>query len=365
MAAKDIRVALANFEKGVMSNKGTPRIGLYPDFNRKIEVISTGLKEIDQATGVGGFPRGRIVEIFGPESGGKSWLSIHTMATAQRLGLRGALIDIEHSFDPNWYRKSTGLNPDEMIYGSDFDNGEQALQYVLELCRSNLVDIIVVDSTAALIPKAELEANLEDNQMAQRARMLSRAVTHISDACAKSNTLVIFVNQLREKVGVMFGNPETTPGGRALKFYAGMRLRVGRIGKPAMDKGDEGVEVPVYIESKVGVVKNKVAPAFGEGLFRIHFNLSDDPYEKLVEKACALGILRKRSDDDDRKIFVWGKGRGAEFTGCEKIHEMAEWIVSSMKVNELVEMVKMVAQEKGETVSADLLELKDKEEAPS
>ena len=362
MATKDIRTALANFEKGTMSNKGTPRIGLYPDMHRKSEVIPTGIPDVDKATNAGGLPRCGIVEIFGPESGGKSWISMKTGASAQRMGLRVALIDVEHSFDQEWARSSTGLNPDELLYGSNFDNGEMALQYVLGLCQKELADVIIVDSTAALVPKAELEANLEDSQMGVMARMMSRGIRQINDACFKSNTLVIFVNQLREKIGVMFGNPETTPGGRALKFYAFMRIRVGRIGKPGMGTDEDGIEVPVYIESKAQIVKNKIAAPFGESMFQIRFNASSDPFIRLVEKACELKVLRQRTDDDEKKVFIWGKGKTAEFTGCERIPQMAEWVVSSVKVAELVELVKAAAIEKGKEkdVAPELLALTDK-----
>ena len=286
-----------------------------------------------------------------------------TGASGQRMGLRVAMIDVEHTFDPEWGRTSAGLDENNLLYGSDFDNGEQALQYVLGLCQGNLADIIIVDSTAALVPKAELEANLEDAQMGQMARMMSRGIRQISDAASKSNTLVIFVNQVREKIGVMFGNPETTPGGRALKFYASMRIRVGRIGKPGMGTDDEGGEVPIYIESKLQVVKNKVGRPFGEAMFQINFATSTDPYVLLVQKACDLGLLRRRTDEDDKKVFVWGKGKTAEFTGAEQIPQMAEWIVSSVKVRDLIELMKAAAQEKGVTIDPEMIALPEKAEA--
>lgn len=364
MAAKDISSILTHFNKETMGNKGKAKISLYSEIDHKVDVIPTGIEAVDKATSIGGLPRGRIAEIYGPESGGKSWISMKVGGSAQRIGLRVAMVDVEHTFDPVWGKTSAGLDADasSFLYGSDFDSGEDALQHVIGLCNDKVADVIIVDSTAALIPKAELEANLEDAQMGKMGQMMSRAIRQISDACAKSNTLVIFVNQVRDKVGVMFGNPETTPGGRALKFYSSMRLRVARQGKPGMGTSDDGEEVPAYIESKLQVIKNKVGRPFGEATFRIDFATSTDPYVLLVQKACDLGLLRRRTDEDDKKVFVWGKGKTAEMTGAEYIPQMAEWITSSVKVKELIEMIKVAAKEKGVVIDPAMLDLPEKTE---
>jgi recombination protein RecA len=360
---KDIRTVLSNFEKDTMSNKGKPRIALYNEIERKFDVIPTGIPEVDAATRIGGLPRGKMVELFGPESGGKSWLSMKVAASAQKMGLRVAMLDIEHSFDPAWATNSTGLDANKLLYGGDFDNGEQALQYILGLCKDEVADVIILDSTAALLPKAEIEANLEDAQMGQMARMMSRACRQLSDAASKSNTLIIFVNQVREKIGVMFGNPETTPGGRALKFYSFMRIRVGKIGKLEVEKvqqGDDEIEVPYCQRSKLQVVKNKCAPPQGEAEFSIFFtNQFNTPMVRLVKKAYALGVLKRKTDDDSKKVFVWGKGKDMEYTGCEEATQMAEWVGSSLKVAELVQLTSAAATEKSETLEPELLALTD------
>ena len=217
-----------------------------------LEVISTGSLSLDLATGVGGYPKGRIIEIYGPESSGKTTLTLHAIAEAQKKGGQAAFIDAEHALDPV-YAKNLGVNVDELLV-SQPDTGEQALEICEMLARSGALDIIVIDSVAALVPKAEIQGEMGDSHVGLQARLMSQALRKIAGAVNKSNTCVIFINQLREKIGIMFGNPETTTGGRALKFYASMRLDVRRV--ETIKKGED----MLGNRTRVKIVKNKVAP---------------------------------------------------------------------------------------------------------
>jgi len=256
---KALAAALGQIEK--QFGKGSVmRLG-EDGVNKDIEAISTGSLGLDLALGIGGLPKGRVVEIYGPESSGKTTLTLHVIAEAQKAGGTCAFVDAEHALDPS-YAEKLGVNVDDLLV-SQPDTGEQALEITDMLVRSSAVDVLVVDSVAALTPKAEIEGDMGDSHMGLQARLMSQALRKLTANIKRSNTLVIFINQIRMKIGVMFGNPETTTGGNALKFYASVRLDIRRIG--AIKKGDE----ILGNETRVKVVKNKVAPPFKQVLFDI------------------------------------------------------------------------------------------------
>ena len=252
---------------------------------RDIEVVSTGSLAVDIALGCGGLPRGRIVEIFGPESSGKTTLTLQTIAQMQKLGGTAAFVDAEHALDPV-YAQKIGVNIDDLLV-SQPDTGEQALEITDMLVRSGAVDIVVIDSVAALTPKAEIEGDMGDSHMGLQARLMSQALRKLTANIKRSNTLVIFINQLRMKIGVMFGNPETTTGGNALKFYASVRLDIRRIG--AIKKGDE----VIGNETRVKVVKNKVAPPFKQADFEILYGEGVSFFGELVDLGVVYGFVQK------------------------------------------------------------------------
>ncbi len=248
-------------------------------------IISTGAISLDIALGLGGIPRGRITEIFGPESSGKTTLALHIIAEAQKAGGIAAYIDVEHALDPV-YSGHLGVNIDEMLI-SQPDTGEQALEICEALVRSSAVDVIVVDSVAALVPRAEIEGEMGDSQVALQARLMSQALRKLAVAIGKSGTAVIFINQLREKVGIVFGNPEVTPGGRALKFYASVRIDLRRT--ETIKQGDQATGTRV----KARVVKNKVAPPFRTAEFDIMFDHGISRQGDLVDLGVELGLIKK------------------------------------------------------------------------
>ncbi|MBL9134956.1 MAG: recombinase RecA [Verrucomicrobiales bacterium] len=255
--------------------------------NHRIEVIPTGSFGLDLALGVGGVPRGRVVEIFGPESSGKTTVMLHIIANAQRAGGLAAFIDAEHALDPNYARK-LGVNLDDLLV-SQPDSGEEALTICETLARSNALDVIVIDSVAALVPKAELEGEMGMATMGMQARLMSQALRKLTAILNKAKTTCLFTNQIREKVGVMFGNPETTPGGKALKFYASVRIDIRR--KDVL-KDPAGNAVGNHV--KVKVVKNKVAPPFAEAEFDIIFNHGIDKEGGLLDAGLEYGVVEKK-----------------------------------------------------------------------
>ncbi|MBT5225281.1 MAG: recombinase RecA [Candidatus Marinimicrobia bacterium] len=264
-------------------------------------VISTGCLSLDVALGVGGIPRGRVVEIYGPEASGKTTLALHIVAEAQKSGGFAAFIDAEHAVDPD-YSKRLGVNTEELLI-SQPDTGEQALEICETLVRSGALDVIVIDSVAALVPRAELEGDMGDSHMGLQARLMSQALRKLTGTVSRSNTTVIFINQIREKIGVMFGNPETTPGGRALKFYSSVRLEIRRI--TTIKDGTEMVGSRV----RVKVVKNKVAPPFKKSEFDIMYGLGISYVGDIIDLAVEGNIVEKTGawySYDDMKI---GQGR--------------------------------------------------------
>ena len=250
-----------------------------------IDVVSSGSLMLDQALGVGGFPKGRIIEIFGPESSGKTTIALHAIAEVQKTGGRAAFIDAEHALDPV-YAKKLGVNTDDLLL-SQPDTGEQALEITEALVRSGAMSIIVIDSVAALVPQAEIEGEMGDSHVGLQARLMSQALRKLSGVINKTNTICIFINQLREKVGIMFGNPETTPGGRALKFYASVRLDVRR-GEQIKVNGDA-----LGNKTVIKVVKNKVAPPFKTAEVEIMYGEGISKTGEIVDLAVSLGLIDK------------------------------------------------------------------------
>ena len=279
---KALEAAMGQIEK--QFGKGSiMKLGEYSAMN--VEAIPTGALSLDIALGIGGVPRGRIIEIFGPESSGKTTLALHIIAEAQKLGGEAAFIDAEHALDPQ-YAAKIGVNIDDLLL-SQPDNGEQALEICEALVRSGAISIIVIDSVAALVPQAEIEGEMGDSHVGLQARLMSQALRKLSGVISKTNTIAIFINQLREKVGVMFGNPETTPGGRALKFYSSVRLEIRR-----SEQIKNGTDV-IGNKTNVKVVKNKMAPPFKNCVVDIMYGEGVSKEGELVDLASEAKIIEK------------------------------------------------------------------------
>ncbi len=324
---KALQATIDKIEKDY--GKGTiMKLGEQPQWD--VQVIPSGSIALDHALGIGGYPRGRIVEIYGPESSGKTTLAIHAIAQAQKAGGIAAMIDAEHAFDRT-YAKALGVNLDTLLI-SQPDNGEQALEIADNLIRSGAIDIVVIDSVAALTPKAEIEGEMGDNKVGLQARLMSQALRKLTANIAKTNTCCIFINQLREKIGIMFGNPETTTGGNALKFYASVRIDVRRTTQ--LKDGDEALGN----RTRVKVVKNKMAPPFKKAEFDIVFGEGISKIGEIIDLGVEYGVIGKSGSwfsYNDQKL---AQGREAVKQLLKDNPELCEEIES--KIREALKNVK-------------------------
>ena len=313
-----------DFGKGSIMRMGDEQI-------EQVEVIPTGSVALDTALGVGGYPRGRIIEIYGPESSGKTTLAIHAIAEAQKQGGIAAFIDAEHAFD-RFYAEKLGVDVDN-LWVSQPDNGEQALEIADQLIRSSAIDILVIDSVAALTPKKEIEGDMGDSAVGLQARLMSQALRKLTSTIAKTNTCCIFINQLREKIGVMFGNPETTTGGNALKFYSSVRLDIRRV--TSIKDGDQVIGNQV----RVKIVKNKVAPPFRKAEFEITFGEGISKIGEIVDLGVQYGIIQKSGSWFSYNGTKLAQGRDATKAMIKDNPELAEELEGLIK-NAIVEQTK-------------------------
>ena len=313
-----------DFGKGSIMRMGDEQI-------ENVEVIPTGSVALDTALGVGGYPRGRIIEIYGPESSGKTTLAIHAIAEAQKQGGIAAFIDAEHAFD-RFYAEKLGVDVDN-LWISQPDNGEQALEIADQLIRSSAIDILVIDSVAALTPKKEIEGDMGDSAVGLQARLMSQALRKLTSTIAKTNTCCIFINQLREKIGMMFGNPETTTGGNALKFYSSVRLDIRRV--TSIKDGDQVIGNQV----RVKIVKNKVAPPFRKAEFEITFGEGISKIGEIVDLGVQYGIIQKSGSWFSYNGTKLAQGRDATKAMIKDNPELAEELEGLIK-NAIIEQTK-------------------------
>jgi recombination protein RecA len=343
--SKALAAALGQIEKQFGKNT-VMRLG-DAAATQQIEAISTGSLGLDIALGIGGLPKGRIVEIYGPESSGKTTLTLQVIAECQKAGGTAAFIDAEHALDPEYARK-LGVDVDNLLV-SQPDNGEQALEIADMLVRSGAIDVIVVDSVAALTPKAEIEGEMGDSHVGLHARLMSQALRKITGNAKRSNCMVIFINQIRMKIGVMFGSPETTTGGNALKFYASVRMDIRRIGQIK-----EGEEV-VGSETKVKVVKNKVAPPFREALFQIMYGQGTNRLGEVIDLAVAQDLVQKSGAWYAYQGNKIGQGKANTVRYLEENPAIAETIEAEIRRRLLVKGDG--SQDHDEPVPAELADL--------
>ena len=307
---------------------------------RDIEAVSTGSIGLDAALGIGGVPKGRVVEIYGPESSGKTTLTLQIIAEAQKTGGTAAFVDAEHALDPT-YAEKLGVNVDELLV-SQPDTGEQALEITDLLVRSGAVDVIVVDSVAALTPKAEIEGEMGDSHMGLQARLMSQALRKLTGNIKRSNAMVIFINQIRMKIGVMFGSPETTTGGNALKFYSSVRLDIRRIG--AIKKGDE----VIGNQTRVKVVKNKVSPPFKQAEFEILYGEGISREGEIIEHGVNQGIIEKSGSWYSYGTDRIGQGKENVRAYLKENPEIAATVEAQIRATLMPEKVEVAAEQTGE-----------------
>jgi len=361
MAAKksDILDLLKGVEVSV-GNKKKPRLVMGNQLSDAV-IVPFGIPSIDAASNAGGHPRGVIIELFGPESSGKSYAAYKMIASYQALGLNAALLDAEGAYWPSWVA-SAGVDITKLVIGQTFDSGEQTMMYAEKLAETKAFGIIVIDSIAALLPQNEAKSDLDGKTlMGVHAAMMSRCLRKISGVMAKTDTTLVCINQTRNKIGVMFGNPEVTSGGNALKFYAGMRIGLQHIG---IEKGKaDGVEGPIGIRTRVKFIKNKIGQPFGTDEFCIyHVEGLDTPMVKLVNLALRLrvGAGRKAFDDSDpdKKTFAW-KDKDGDIvdTECSTASDLSEWFEANDMVKEVVKMVIEKAKAKNVEIPPEVIAL--------
>lgn len=339
---KALDIAVGQIEK--QHGKGTiMRLGA--EAIQDIDVISTGSIMVDYALGVQGIPRGRVTEIYGPEASGKTTLALQVIAQAQKSGGYAAFIDAEHAFDPR-YAKALGINVEELLV-SQPDNGEQALEITETLIRSGALDVVVIDSVAALVPRAELEGEMGDSHMGLQARLMSQAMRKITGIINKSRTSCIFINQVREKIGVMFGNPETTTGGRALKFYSSVRIDIRRIG--SIKKGDE----VIGNRTKVKIAKNKVAPPFKVVEFNIMYGKGISKISEILDLAVEYDIIEKRGSWFRYDGEPIGQGSDAAMQFLEEDEALTKSIEDKVRAKLRGDLLEEAEKEEKETADVE------------